>query len=814
MSVTQSRPGIGRTACAGLFLVALAIIAFEILLTRIFSVSMWYHFAFMAVSVAMFGMTVGALAVYLWPAYFSGEASPRRLAESSLGLALSMGVCFIAHLFVPLGIGGPARVFVSLALTYVVISVPFVFGGIAVSVALTKFPGHVGRLYAADLTGAALGCIVFVLLTQIMDAPSAVFVIAAVAAAGAAFFSRSAGSGRLFGLSLICAAGLLLVALSNALLAVEMRPFIRLLYAKGRREGVPLYEKWNSFSRIRVDGDTRAYHAPEAWGLSSTYPVNERPIRQLYLRIDATALTMINGYDGKASETEHLKYDLTSIAHYLRPDASVFVVGSGGGRDVLTALAFGQRAVTGVEINGAILRAANTLYGDFSGHLDRRPGVKFVNDEARSCLARTSDRYDILQISLIDTMAATAAGAFVLTENSLYTIEAWNLFLSRLTPRGVLTVSRWYFSDRPAEIYRLTALATAALAESGAGNPRNHILLARNIHRFQFGDTVEGIGTILVSREPFSDADIDIFEKLCRDFKFDLILTPRFAADPNLATLTSAGEFRQFAARYPLNITPPTDDSPFFFQMLRVRDLLGPRLAAHGQMVNFNLRAVYVLGSLLVIVTLLTLACVLFPLMSRARWPQMRGSAPFLLFFCAIGAGYMLIEISQMQRLTIFLGHPVYAVTVALFSLLLGSGLGSRFSERVSNAHGRRAQGACFAGLIVMLLLLGAVTPPMVRHFEGLTTSARIALAVGVMLPIGFFMGMPFPLGMTLAARRFPSLAPWFWGANGAMSVMASVCSVAIALSSGISAAYWTGVAGYIIAALSLMSVKKSFNGG
>src|SRR6185295_11229342 len=179
---------------------------------------------------------------------------------------------------------------------------------------------------------------------------------------------------------------------------------------------------------------------------------------------------------GDPEAVSHLKYDVTNVAHYLRPNSRVVVVGTGGGRDVLSALLFNQRQVTGVEINESIIDLVNRRFGDFTGHLDRDPRVQFVNDEARSYIARSPDRYDLIQISLIDTWAATAAGAFVLSENSLYTLEAWQTFLNHLEPNGVLTFSRWYF-PLPGQVYRLTSIATAALMDLGIKQPRDHIIV-------------------------------------------------------------------------------------------------------------------------------------------------------------------------------------------------------------------------------------------------------------------------------------------------------------------------------------------------
>jgi len=358
---------------AGLFMVMLATLMYEILLTRIFSVTMWYHFAFVAISVAMFGMIVGAVLVYLFPRFFTWEKAKQHLALSALLFALSIVASFLTHLSIPFIVHRSIVGLYLIALTYVVIAVPFVFSGVAVCLALTRFPGQVSRLYAVDLAGAALGCIVLVYTLKILDGPTTVVVGAFLAAIGAVLFA-SDGAPRLRRFA--AATGLVFAAFVaiHGVLAARQTPLLHLVWVKQALEYPrPLYEKWNSFSRITISDERRdaRLQRPVGWGLSSVYPGADRRVRQLGLSIDATAGTVLTGFSGNLAEVEHLKYDVTNIVHYVRPDARVLVVGTGGGRDILAALAFGQRAILGVEINKDIIRAVNVTFGDF--HRSPRP---------------------------------------------------------------------------------------------------------------------------------------------------------------------------------------------------------------------------------------------------------------------------------------------------------------------------------------------------------------------------------------------------------------------------------------------------------
>jgi hypothetical protein len=782
----SSGPRAPRSAYLGLLTVTMATVSYEVLLTRIFSVTLWYHFAFMAISVAMFGMTVGALVVYLRPELFPRDRIASRLALFSWLFSLAAVVALAFHVRWP----------EPLPITYVAVAVPFAMSGVAVCLALTSFPEQVSSLYAADLAGAAAGCVLVIPLLATTDGLTGAVGVASLASLSAVFFALGGATRRLIAASLATALVLGSFAAFHTVLVRQQRPWLHLVRAKGRPVYRPLYETWNSFSRVTIEGDPDKPRAPIGWGMSSAWS-GDRLVQQVYLIIDAMAGTVLTRYDGDLAKVSYLGFDITNTVHHVRRDAKVLVIGPGGGRDVLSALAMGQRSVTAVEINENVLRTVNGRYGDFTGHLDRDPRVRFVNDEARSWVARTRDRFDVIQVSLIDTWAATAAGAFVLSESSLYTVEAWRSFLARLEPRGILTFSRWYFRQRPGEVYRLTALANAALRASGVEEPRGHIAILRRMYEAQGAAQPDGIGTILVGRSALSDEDVAALERLARDMGFELVLTPRFAIDPVFERLASARDLDAVVAALPINVAPPTDDSPFFFHMLRLRDTFRPERWNQGT-VSFNMEAVYTLGSLLITVAGLTLLCILVPLLLTADRAALQAGGPFFVYFAAIGLGFMLVEISQMQRLVIFLGHPAYSLSVVLFTLLLASGIGSASTSRFGATN--RGARVALSALLAILAVFGFLTPRLLPAFAGASTPIRVATAVALLFPLGLAMGTAFPLGMRRALQRAPTLAPWLWGINGATSVCASVLAVAIALTVGISASYWTGAASYALA--------------
>lgn len=796
---------VGRATYAGLFLVTLSTLMYEVLLTRIFSVTMWYHFAFVAISVAMLGMTAGAIIVYLFPKYFTEARAHEHLALSSFLFAIFILVTFFTYLFMPFTTQISLKGLLSLASVYTVISIPFVFSGVCVSLALTKFPSQISKLYAIDLAGSAVGCIVVVYVLKITDGPTAVFVVAFLACLGAVFFSMTTVAAKLKRIAIVSSVVLAGIVIGHTILVHQQNPIFRLKWVKGDREHPPRYEQWNSFSRIVIRGNENQETPPFGWGLSPAYP-SDKGVKQLMMTIDAAAATVLTAYDGTAKHIEHLRYDVTNIAHHVKTNAKILVVGTGGGRDILSALAFGQKSVVGVEINENIIDAVNRRFGAFTGHLDRDPRVTFINDEARSYIARHKENFDIIHISLIDTWAATAAGAFVLTENSLYTVEAWKIFLQHLTPNGILTFSRWYFRDNPGEIYRLISLAAAALKQVGVENPRLHIAIVRTMGS-KTAERAVGVGTILVSRQPFSDEDLHRLEKTVQNLEFDCVLTPRLSVDSTFAILLSDNN-EAFAATLPINVTAPTDDSPFFFHMLRFQDIFSWETWEQGSL-QFNMQAVFILAALFAIVLVLTLLCIIVPLFLTTDRASLRGAAPLFIFFASIGFGFMLIEISQMQRLIIFLGHPTYSLSVVLFSLLLSSGLGSYLTRTIRAADAPKEAFLRLSVLLCILVVFGVLTPHAVNVFQDATTPVRILVATTVLFLLGFFMGMAFPLGMKLSSARSLSLTPWFWGINGATSVCSSVLAVVIALNFGISAAFWTGFLFYSLALAAVMFLLK-----
>lgn len=790
-----SRLRTSRWTYAGLFMATLATLMYEIVLTRIFSVTMWYHFAFVAISVALFGMTVGALIVHLFPKMFCEEDVKKRLWIFSLLFAISIPVCFVTQLSIPfVPRASSLAALWSVVLTCIVISIPFVFSGVVVCLALTRFPDRVNRLYAADLIGAAVGCILLVMLLGRLDGPSAVIFIGSLAALSSLLFAADAHAKAGKWTAATAMVLLAVFAVGNGALHARGNPFLRILWAKETQDRVHEYDSWNAFSRVTVD--------PYAMG--GLLPVGSESDNRSIL-IDGTAGTVLRKWDGDLSKLNDLRSEIANIGHHVRAEqGDIAVIGVGGGRDILSALEFGADSVTGIEINGNILEVTNGKYGEYSGHLDRNPKVTFARDDGRSYLTRTDKRFDIIQISLIDTWAATGAGAFALSENSLYTTEAFETYLDRLKPGGLLSITRWYQLEgwaTPLEAYRTVGLAAQSLVNRGIENPRDHIL----VYKQQPTAIGANPATVLTSIDPFTPDDIATLNAVAESNGWTAVLTPTIAEDKTFEQLVARGGPGPVVAEFREDISPPSDNRPFFFQMADLQTVFSTDILKN----TLVTRPVLVLALLAISVIGLTIMCIMVPLIVTTERTRHRGMAPFYVYFGGIGLAFLLVEIAMLQRLSIYLGNPTAALSVVLFSVLLFSGIGSMLTERFLREDRPITAIAPLCVLLAVVTIMGVAAPMIIRATNAATTPARVAIAVAMLMPLGLAMGMPFAIGMRAASARPGSPTAFLWGINGAMSVSASVLGVVIALFLGISTSYWVGALAYAVTLGAMVVITK-----
>lgn len=800
------RPGF--SLYLGLFLITLSTLLFELGLTRIFSVILYYHMAFFAVSVTLFGMAFGGVIVHFFPRVFTAERAQLWMGRLTLAFALTTAAALAAMLSIRFNISQNKILAFQLFLVSVILAIPFTCSGAAVALALTRFPRQTNLLYGIDLAGAALGCLLFAPLVTLFGGPGFILAVALLIALAALFLAIGNAlktRGRLQ-VALALLATLLLGAL------IHQRDSIPGLQVRFMRGGVMdrdkiAFEGWNAISRVTVHPGLG-----NAEGVAPAFFKNSLS-EQYTILIDTLAATPILKFDGKSFDKLFYPFhDISYAVHAVRKNARVAVIGTGGGRDVLAAKAWGQPEVVGIEINSRVLEALTKRFSAYAGNPLAWPGVTIVQDEARSYLARSPKKFDIIQASLIDTFAATAAGAFVLTENALYTMEGWNVFLDRLTDGGILTMTRWYTTGNPVESVRLLALARAALEARGIKNPQAHILMARSPQ--PANPQAQPLATILVKKTPFTDAEIRGFETWIQANQLSILVTPRRIETDDLRGVLTTPALAQFTNRYAFDISPPTDNHPFFFDVLRWRDIAKKEFRqGNNYIFSINLKPLVMLGSLLITVIAMAFAFIVIPLVIEGRLRgRTRPALPLgrrlgmMLYFIMLGLAYIMIELTLMQRFTVFLGHPGYSLTVCLFTMLLASGLGSMVAPRLFRAPDWAAipRQLVRVNLTVFCILLVtlALALAAMHRFVAAPTALRILLAGASIAPAAFFMGMPFPLAIQAAARRPQAPLAWFWGINGAFSVCASVLTVAIAHSAGLTGAFLCGAACYLLAAL------------
>jgi SAM-dependent methyltransferase len=774
----------------GIFALAFATLSYQILITRFFSVMFYYHLAFAAISICMFGLTRGAMKVYADLQRYSPERAGVEFARHASWFALTAVGTMITYLCAPLLLPAQSATLIMGAAMFAFV-IPFTQSGLCVTLLLTRVPYTGGRMYAADLAGAALGCLGIVVALFYIDPVSATCWIAGFAAFSGWSAVRHSDERKVRRFS----AAVTIIVLSAAALHTGLyasgKGHLGVVWAKGEKQTGTLFERWNTFSRVRVIdlGDS----PPFGWGWSRQ---PDNTIEQHYLDIDADAATVITRMDRDIGQFAYLRDDVINAAYLVRQPHDVAVVGVGGGRDILSALHFGAARATGIEINPAIFEALTDRFADYSGHLYRQPGVSLVNAEARSYINQSPGRYDLIQISLIDTWAATAAGGLTLTENRLYTVEAWEDFYRALKPEGLLSVSRWYTPDQHrGEFYRLISIAAAALERHGVAKTelRRHVIAVG----------ASKIVTVITRPAPFTDAEWEQARAALQGQGFAILLGPDKPFDTVTSTLLAGEASAAYFDQLPENITPSTDDKPFFFYTSRLSNLIGQSPLAF-------IRNQAAAGMILALLVLSFLACIYYvavPFARLARRMPLATLTPPVAYFSAIGMGFMLIEISQMQRLMVFLGHPVYGLGVILFTLLLFSGFGSMTVGEAEPP--RRVLLARVAAVLVALLVTGLLTPLVTVWARPEPITIRIAASVLLLAPPSFFMGMMFPTGLSLW-RRHADLLPFFWSTNGITSVFASVLGMALSMQIGIAATFVIGACCYAVCALIVIRPREA----
>lgn len=766
----------GRVLLAGVGLVSFGALVLELSLTRLFSVILFYHFAFLAISIALLGLGAGGVVAYLQRDRLARRSTRELGAACSMASAISIAMVLEIVLHVPVSLDLSGANFLRLTVIYLVSAAPFFLTGLLCSAVYAREAARIPIIYAADLGGGALACLALVPLLDKLGAPNAIFFAALAHASAAAVWSPAKSSRRR---ALILSAAL--IALIGANAAWDL---VDVVYAKGvRLSSIEKVEfvRWNAISRVEVD----LKHDGSRW-----------------IVIDADANSALMNAPPHAWQgvwERNLMSASSAVVNVIRPRGDYAVIGPGGGVDVLRAVANGSPSVFGIEINPIITNdIMRGRYANYSYHLYQLPNVHIRVSDGRSFVRGTRRQFDVIEMTLVDTWASTAAGAFALSENYLYTVEAFEQYFEHLRPDGMVAVTRWEFKQ-PREALRIVSVAMEALHKLGVADPANHFMVISDGPLDIDGRPV----TVLAKKTAFTPeeeraarADLEAHPNL------NVLYLPSLHPANAFSALIAGNDPSGFARDYPFNVAPVTDNSPFLFFTLKTSQVLKQAAAGReGIDWKVNLGVVILLLVLLISIAAV-LAFLILPLaLSRRR------ARPALLplgYFVAIGLGYMLVEITFIQRLVLFLGNPTYAITVVIFLLLLSSGAGSAASGRWFTRFSRIKW--LLAAIVAALLIEAAALPRVLTALVGLPFIAKLAVSGMILIPIGFAMGAPFPHGLRQLRRTGRPREDdsegieWAWALNAGSSVLGSVLAMVIAVNLGLAITLTCGAVAYLAA--------------
>jgi Spermine/spermidine synthase domain len=718
------------------FLITLSGLVFEIGLTRIYSATIWYHFTFIAVSVALLGWGLGGLAVHLLKR--GRTLTLNAAAACVVGYAAAIPLCLWAVVTFPFTID-------RLPLYFVAPLVPFFLAGMALSIIFDRRKDIAGSLYFADLVGASLGAVIITLLLQTMGAESSLLVaaiapcVAAVCLSAKARIPAGALAVVLVGLAASNGSGGWLKVVPGELKAMH-KHMIEVPGTHVTQTG------WNAYSRIdTVEG----FPAPN--------------LARLY--IDSDAWTNAHQWDGRLESISDLKTWYRALPFQFETHPDTLVIGPGGGSDVLVALSAGSKKVTAVELNPLMIEFVRH-YGAMGGNIYNRPDVEVVLSEGRSFISRTDRQFDVIFLGFVDSWASVASGGLSLSENYLYTTEAFRAYYDHLNDDGVLAILRW-----DADIPRLVANAVALLGVQEAAK-RVVVIMEKPEDPKAIPQMI-----FMLRKQPFTETQT---AAIMNDWTLarPVIVPGRHADAPYDALFAGQKSLQEIVDESSRRVGPVFDDSPFYFAVERPWGMATK--IAHGLMTLVAGAAALLAG---------------FIIFGRPIGGPLRPYASSVVYFAALAAGFIAVELALLQNLTLLIGHPIFTLSVLLFTLLAASGIGASMSARLSS------RTACL--LVAGIGAAGAIAlPRLVPVLLPFSFAARVAAAVVLIAPLGLAMGMPFPQGLRKTGRGSLPAPPFYWGLNGVMSVIGSVATVTLAVLYGFTVAMLAGSACYVVAAL------------
>jgi hypothetical protein len=794
----------------GIFLLSLATLLLELGLTRVLSVANWYHFGFLVVSTALLGFGASGVTLSLWKKL--REETP--LDHALVLISLLFGFVALASFwlmqripFQPFWLLVQRRQFIYMLLYYIVLAAPFYCSGLAISLLLSRGGKEVNRLYAADLLGAGVGCVAVCAVTPMFGGSGSIAIAAMLGIISALFFN----SFRLTRLTLI--GGLSAVGmLALAFVAEQVMP-IHAIPEKHHPlqpvNGSPIYTEWNSFSKIDV------YELPMD-------PEKGRPdpgFRSIIIDAGAAGtgigdLSMgVRNFLANSPE-----YRPAGLAYVGKEHPKVLIIGSGAGRDVLEAMYYGASSITAVEINPIINDIVTNRMRAHWGGLFEQPEVHLVTEDGRSFVRRSKDKYDAIISVHTLSYAALSSGALSLSETYVLTGEAFEDYWDHLTPNGVLLVTRPDY-----QIPKLFATTHEMFNRLGLGSPADHLLAFKDVSA-PFRHTGY-LGGFLLQKSPLQREQVDLMAKRLGigenkewgEMGPPAIYYSPFQAPGNdyqalLADLAKSPDLERIYNSSRDVLRPATDDKPFFNQRRRWSSLrLGFRgvLGAGARGNPDDPVAEVILVVLLIQSILVAGVMILIPLVRFNRQGlRVPGRWSFLTYFAGLGLGFILIEIVLLQRLSLFLGEPIYTFSVVLAGLLVFTGVGSYLAARIQRVS-RTILSYALLAVVGMILFTLFATPSVLSAALGLSLPWRVAISVLLVAPLGVVLGVPFSTGLRLVGEEAPALVPWAWAVNGFFTVIGSVGAMILGMVLGFNAVLLIAAVCYAAALIAIRRPQR-----
>ena len=784
-------------------------LAYEVLLMRLFSIVQWHHFAYMVISLALLGYGVSGTFLSLTQQWLLARFNVAFCCNIGLFSLSSVG-CYLLAQQIPFNpetvlwdIHQPLR----LLLMYLLLAMPFFFAANAVALVFIAFRGQIASAYAADLLGAglgSLGVIALLLLAWPLTALGIVGALGLVSLLVATWELRLARRPLWSAAAIVGALALVLAAQQASLTLSPYKELSQIL----RIAGTAIVSESSGPLGLLTAVESRRLPLRHAPGLSLM--AQEEPPAQVAVFTDGAGMTVITDGNAAPSAYGYLDQLTWALPYHLFTPQSVLVLGAGGGSDVLQARQQGVAAIDAVELNPQMIDLVRRRYGAFSAQLYSRPGVRVHAAEARGFVATSQRRYDLIQLPLLDSFAASAAGLYALNESYLYTVEALTTFMEHLDSNGYLAISRW-INLPPRDTLKLFATAVTALQQQGVAEPGKRLILIRGWQT----------STLLIKNGEVTAGEVEAVRRFAAARAFDVCWFPGIHAEEtnrynlleephfyHAARALLGPERQQFLEQYKFNLTPASDDSPYFFQFFKwgsLAEILGLRGRGGMPLLEW--------GYLVLVATLLqavvaSMVLILLPLAVLRRHTARRNGfrkRTVLIYFTAIGLAFLFIEMAFIQRFILFLHHPLYAAAVVLTGFLVFAGLGSAFARRLARAE-RHGPGVWFAVLGIVsvstlyLLLLG----PLFGKLMVWPISAKIIATLALIMPLAFCMGLPFPLALDRLGRDTPALIPWAWGVNGCASVISAVLATLLAIHLGFHIVILAALALYLAAAVAL----------